>query len=130
MPLADERRAGFTLLESLVALTILTDTMAVLMMLIASNRRAQADADGDLSAALHARTVLARIGRDLPLEVGTQSGTFEDGRTWSVLVAPFRTETASTIATNAPLFQVRIRLQQGVSGPLLVEVVTLKRASR
>jgi type II secretory pathway pseudopilin PulG len=130
MRTADQHRAGFTLLEALVALTILAGTTASLMMLIATNRRAQADADADLSVALHARTILARIGRDLPLEVGSQSGTFEDGRAWSILVVPFKPESGSTRAPNPALLQVRVSMQQRVSGPLLVEVVTLKRVSR
>lgn len=127
---ADERHAGFTLLEALVALTILASAMASLMMLIATNRRAQADADADLAAALHARTILARIGRDLPLEVGTQSGTFEDGRAWSILITPFKLESGPTTAPNPALLQVKVRLQRGASGPSFVEFVTLKRASR
>ncbi|KAB0264673.1 PulJ/GspJ family protein [Microvirga brassicacearum] len=127
MRITDERRAGFTLLEALVALTILAGTTASLMMLIATNRRAQADADADLSVALHARTLLARIGRDLPLEIGTISGTFEDGRTWSILATPFGPEPATP---NSTLLQVKVRLQRMVSKPSLIEVVTLKRTPR
>lgn len=127
MRMTDERRAGFTLLETLVALTILAGATASLMMLIATNRRAQADADADLSVALHARTLLARIGRDLPLQIGTVSGTFEDGRTWSILVTPFGPEPA---APNSTLLQVKVRLQRMVSKPSLIEVVTLKRTPR
>ncbi len=130
MRVFDERRAGFTLLEALVALTILTAATASLMMLIATNRRAQSDAQDDLSAALHVRTILARIGRDLPLEAGTQSGAFEDGYVWSVLITPFKDESGSPLATNTALFQVRLHLKRDQSGPSLIEAFSLKRASR
>lgn len=129
MPATDGRNEGFTLLEALVALAILAGTTAALLVLIATNRRVQSDADGDVWAALHARTILARVGRDLPLEVGTQSGTFEDGRTWILQVEPFRGEPGS--ATPQPaLLQIRLRLGRSRDDASSVEVVTLKMAPR
>ena len=129
MRAVDKGRTGFTLLEALVALTLLTGVTASLMTLIATNRRAQGDAEADLLAALQARTILARIGRDLPLEVGTQSGALEDGYIWSVLVTPFEPEGGVATAANTALFQVRVNVKRGTSGPSLIEVVSLKRAS-
>jgi len=129
MRVVDKCHAGFTLLEALVALILLTGVTASLMTLIAINRRAQSDAEADLSAALQARTILARIGRDLPLEAGTQSGVLEDGHIWSALVTPFELEDGVATAANTALFQVRVNLKRGISGPSLIEVVSLKRAS-
>jgi general secretion pathway protein I len=126
----DARAAGFTLLEALVALAILSGVIASVMTLIGLNRRAQAEAETDLAAALHARTLLARIGRDLPLETGTQSGTFDDGTAWSVLVRPFRDDAAVPAGRRTTMFQIQLRLQRGRSASSAVDVVTLRRASR
>ncbi|HEV2563904.1 MAG TPA: type II secretion system protein [Microvirga sp.] len=130
MHTADRNRAGFTLLEALVALAILTGTTASLMVLIATNGRAQAQADADVSAALHARTLLARIGRDLPLAEGGQSGALDSGDRWSVLITPFAIERGAATVARPGLFQVVIRLERRASGSLPVEVVSLKRAPR
>ncbi len=129
MRTTNEFHAGFTLLEALVALTILTGTTASIMTLIATNRRAQTYADADLSATLHVRSLLARIGRDLPLEIGTQSGTFDDGQTWSVLITPFKDAEAPS-EPKLPLLEVHVRLPQSASRQSPVEVFTLRRASQ
>ncbi|MGO4571641.1 PulJ/GspJ family protein [Microvirga sp. 2TAF3] len=127
---AERLRAGFTLLEALVALTILAGVTASVMTLIATNRRAQAHADADLSAALHVRTLLARVGRDLPLEVGTQSGTFEDGQTWSIFISSFKPDGGFENRQRSPLLQVHVRLQHGLLRQSLVDVFTLRKAAR
>lgn len=130
MRVLDTRRGGFTLLEALVGLTILTGATASLMMLIATNRRAQAEANADISAAINARTVLARIGRDIPPEVGTHSGVLEDGRIWSILITPFMLKDRHAAAKGSPLLQVKVRLQPAVREGASIEVVSLRRALR
>lgn len=128
MPTNEDARAGFTLLEALVALAILAGTVGSVMTIIATNRAAQARADLDYAAALHVRTILARIGRDMPLEAGMQSGVFEDGQTWSVRIEPYNEDGLSGRA-QGQLFYVSVRLQG--SGPFgsSTNISTLKRAS-
>jgi hypothetical protein len=123
----DQRGAGFTLLEALVALTILTGTMASLTTLVAVSRRAEAEADADLSATLHAQNILVRIGRDLPLEAGAQSGILEDGLVWSVLITPYRVEGSNRSESEADLFQVRVSLKRRIPEPTLIDVVSLRK---
>jgi len=130
MRIPDGRQAGFTLLEALIALTILAGATAALMMLIATNRRAQAEAHADISAAIEARTILARIGRDLPLKVGTLSGVFGDGGSWSVQVTPFTPADGYMTATNPALLQVQVRLMPAMRKTISIEVVSLKRMPR
>ena len=64
------REWGFTLLEVLVALLIFGLAFAVLAQIFQTGFRASATAERMTTATLLARSQLARIGIDLPLEVG------------------------------------------------------------
>jgi general secretion pathway protein I len=121
------RCAGFTLLEALVALAILSGVTASIMTLIGLGRRAQPGVDADLGGALHARSLLARLGRDLPLEAGTRSGTLDDGTAWTVLITPFWDDAAPQWQ-RAAMLQVHLRLRSG-KPERSVDVVTLRRAT-
>jgi type II secretory pathway pseudopilin PulG len=129
MPNRDEAAAGFALLEALVALSMLAAGVAAVMSLLATNRRAQADADAELAAALQARSLMARIGRDLPLTAGTFSGTGGGGLAWSVRIAPFRDAHSGVDTPASAVLSVDLRIQDKLRHTL-VEVSTLKRAPR
>lgn len=130
MPASNEPCAGFTLLEALIALTILSGTTATVMMLIATNRQAQAHAEADLSATLNARTLLTRLGRDLPLEIGTRSGILEDGQAWTVQITPYRPEIMGEAVQKPALLQIRISLRDRRVPSSTVDVFTLKEAAK
>jgi general secretion pathway protein I len=126
----DKSQAGFTLLETMVALAILAGAATSLISLVASSRRAQALAESDASTALHLRSLLARIGRDLPLKTGTHSGMAADGRTWSVRIDPFSSGAATSDAIAQGLFQIHIQVQREKSSLSVAEVSTLRRSPR
>ena len=62
--------SGFTLLEVLVALLIFALAFGVLAQIFQTGFRASATAERTTTATLLARSQLARIGIDLPLEIG------------------------------------------------------------
>lgn len=64
------RDRGFTLLEVLVALLIFGLAFGVLAQIFQTGLRASATAERTTTATLLARSQLARIGIDLPLEIG------------------------------------------------------------
>ena len=74
--------AGFTLLEVLIALTIFAIAFGALATLFQTSTR-QASIAGDLRKTTElAKTQLARIGKDMPLEVGQSEGATADGLRW------------------------------------------------
>jgi prepilin-type N-terminal cleavage/methylation domain-containing protein len=101
------REGGFTLLETLVALTILAGAAATLFALIASGRRIQGTAEADTAVALDLRSLLARVGRDIRAVPGTQSGRTSSGQAWSVTVAPF-TDPAAPLTPNLLLVRAKV----------------------
>jgi general secretion pathway protein I len=65
------RNSGFTLLEVLVALLIFALAFGVLAQIFQTGLRQSATAERMAAATMLARSHLARIGIDLPLEIGT-----------------------------------------------------------
>jgi general secretion pathway protein I len=78
----DRGRAGFTLLEVLVALVIFALTFGVLAQIIQTGLRQSTVAESKAAATSLARSQLARVGTELPLQVGQTEGEAEDGMRW------------------------------------------------
>ena len=86
-----DHRSGFTLLEALVSLFILTGTVSAVLMHFASSRRAIKHSM-DLTEALNeAEALIYRIGVDLPLQEGRWSGHTKTGFSWDITIQPYRT---------------------------------------
>lgn len=83
------KQRGFSLLEVLVAFTILALTLGVLMQVFsgALNTAALSGTYGRATALAEAG--LGLVGLDIPLAPGSRSGETEDGLQWQVQVAEF-----------------------------------------
>jgi general secretion pathway protein I len=73
---------GFTLLEVLVALVIFALAFGVLAQIMQTGLRQSAVARSLATATLLARSELARVGVEVPLQVGRADGETEDGMRW------------------------------------------------
>ena len=82
----DHRRAGFTLLEVLVALVIFALSFGVLAQIMQTGLRQSTVAESTVAATSLARSQLARVGTELPLEVGETEGEAEDGMRWHTAI--------------------------------------------
>lgn len=80
---------GFTLLEVLVAFTVLALIMTVLLRIFSDGFRGMTAAEVHAAAALHAQATLASVGAEIPLAPGEWSGTYDDGFRWQVRVEPY-----------------------------------------
>ncbi len=79
---------GFTLLEVLVAFTILAVGLVALLRAFSSGLRGLDAAETASIAVQHARSKMAEIGSVIPLEPGAEEGAFADGFRWRVMIEP------------------------------------------
>lgn len=82
-----QQARGFTLLEVLIAFAILALALTALMQTFGSGMRGVEASERHMTAALMARSLLERVGHDIPLEPGEikgASGMFA----WTVSVRP------------------------------------------
>jgi prepilin-type N-terminal cleavage/methylation domain-containing protein len=73
------RQAGFTLVEVVVAIAILSIALGSLMAMIGSALRQAGQADRMAEAGALAQSLLARLGPELPLGERQDTGRFSDG---------------------------------------------------
>jgi general secretion pathway protein I len=88
------RRAagGFTLLEVVLAFSILAIGMTIAMQIASTAMRQAQQAAEHTRAALYAQNLLDAAGLDEPLEPGEDSGEFDSGYRWQLSVQPFEAE--------------------------------------
>lgn len=88
-PSRDE--SGFSLLEVLVAFLILTVSITVLLQAFGTNLRNARLAQQHLTAITLAESLMARLGRDIELEEGEQTGQLNETYRWrwSITRLPF-----------------------------------------
>ncbi|MGO4389325.1 hypothetical protein AB4Y85_17495 [Microvirga sp. 2YAF29] len=103
-------QSGFTVLEALIALAILTGVTASVLSLLGAMRAAQARSHAKLIAMIEARSLLDRLGRDIPLQAGISNGALANGRRWSLRIEAYRGEAASATAHPLALFDVQVRV--------------------
>ncbi len=79
--------AGFTLLEVLVAIAILAVAMAATLQAFSGGLDATRRGEAANEALSTARSLLDRVGTELPIAPGLRSGGSAAGPSWSVQVA-------------------------------------------
>ena len=80
---------GFSLIEVLVALTIFAFSASVIYQIFGTGLRLTAVGDGYTRATVHAKSQLALLGVEHPLDTGLLSGKLKDGFRWEANVAPY-----------------------------------------
>ena len=82
----NRRARGFTLLEVIVAFTILSVALIGLLQAFATGMRGLGAAQASATAVMHARSKLDEIGEVIPLEDSEVSGEYDDGYRWEVRI--------------------------------------------
>lgn len=80
---------GFSLIEVLLSLTIVGISLIVLLQIFSGGLRRIDVSEETYKASLFARSLEARIGRDLPLQTGLQRGESEQGFAWVIDIIYF-----------------------------------------
>jgi general secretion pathway protein I len=111
---------GFTLIEILIAFAILAVAFAGLLRAFSGCLQATMRAERYGEAVLLARSVLERVGSEIVIQAGEQSGRGEDGAAWSVRMRPLevpgeRNEQASPYLPYEVVVTVVVPRQQPIT---------------
>jgi general secretion pathway protein I len=126
---------GFSLLEVLVAFTILSLSLGLLMQIFSGSLRNADVTRKQAQAASLAQSLLAEIGVETPLAEGVTSGTVDSIFRWQIGVTPFQEPLPSgqmemiTPPAMIELWKVDVRVAWGEeTGPSerSVDLVTLR----
>jgi general secretion pathway protein I len=113
---------GYTLIEVLVAFSVLALALTLLLgTLSGATRQVRWSADAG-RAALHAQSLLAQTGVGEVLQPGRQEGVFDDGRyRWTLVVAPYQDPLRPAPAAIDPfspqLLQLALEVRWGDGAP-------------
>ena len=89
VPMRSASRAGFTLVEIIVALAILALSLDVILPAISDALWRTGEAEAQAEAASLARSLLVQTGTAVPLPDGEAAGQFENGFRWQLRVTPY-----------------------------------------
>jgi len=105
--------SAFSLIETLVSLTILTISLLVLFQIFSGGLYNIEHREQNYKAALFAKSLAARLGRELPLETGLQKGESEQGYEWIIEITPYDTyhEVVLPQSTQGQLYAIYIHLK-------------------
>jgi len=87
---------GFTLLEVLVALTVLSISLAALLPVFSTVAKSEGRLADERFAITLARSKLDTLGVEAILTDGVTDGKFSNGMSWRLEVAPYQMSTAPT----------------------------------
>jgi general secretion pathway protein I len=125
---------GFSLLEILVAFSIMAISIGMLLSIFSSGLR-NASASEEYTAAVQiAEAMIAGPGIEMPLQPGQSAGVVDDKYRWELTVAPFvlTTETIDTQTIPAQLFMVTavVSWETGGGGERRFELSELKLTTK
>lgn len=122
------RKAGFTLIEVIVAFTILAVALVALMQAFSGGLSGLAAAEAQALAVAHARAKLEEVGVTLPLAPGEFEDEFDDGYRWRVRISPSPTQPPSEFGEAALLLyavEVEVISRPGQGGGVTLNTVRL-----
>jgi general secretion pathway protein I len=127
------RQTGFSLLEMLVAFSILSIAITILLNIFSSGVRYAAVAEDYAIATQVAESLMNRIGVEYPLESAYQEGLEQDKYHWQYRIEPyflpiFETESTTEPAEDTGLFSVYVQVSwENGSDNRVIELQALKQ---
>lgn len=118
------RTAGLGLLEVVIAFAILGIALAVFLDAAALGARGGAKASAATHALLAAESLMAEVGKTVPLRSGTESGTLADGSRFERRIARLGGEDNASVRT----YEVSVSVTPAGGGT--VRLVTLRLGLR
>lgn len=120
--------SGFTLIEVLVAVAILAVALTALFQAFAGGLGGARQAEAATRAGLIARSILDRVGVDLPLVEGVHRGEAADQYTWTLGISPRREPNGARVNSPLRLYDVEAIVSWGIGHSVsLVSVRSQRR---
>jgi general secretion pathway protein I len=120
MPNAKCQNAGFTLIEVIVAFTILSVSLVMVMQLFSAGLKASRATCNYTRAVIYAKDIMEEISGSPEQE----SGEFEDGFFWETEVMPY--EDPEGMVDNLLQIKVRVSWSDVLGRDKNIELVSLK----
>jgi general secretion pathway protein I len=130
IPTQVNKQQGFSLLEILIAFSILALSLGILLKIFSAGVNTAIVAEDYTAAVQIAESLMAKTGVEMPLQTGQASGLENEKYHWRVEVSPFafNPENVDTTAITAVLFKVKVIVSWGDdnANDRQVELTTLK----
>jgi general secretion pathway protein I len=130
------KQRGFSLLEILIAFSILALSLGILLKIFSSGINTAGVAEEYSAAVQIAESLMAQTGVETPLQPSESSGKRYDKYNWRVIISPFQFTAENLDVTTLPveLFKVKVTVNwsddnSGNQGREL-ELITLKLANK
>jgi len=129
VPTPRRRARGFTLVEMLIAFTILAVALVALMQAFGTGFRGLHASEAHSLAVMQARSTLERVGTEVPLQPGEWAGSFDNGSHWSTRIRVYEPEgdAGQPLQTVVP-YEVEVTVTW--AGGRSVSLKTLRLAPR
>lgn len=101
---------GFSLLEILVAFAILAVSLGVLLQIFSTGLRSATLAEDYSKATLHAQSLLAALGTEIPLTEGVIEGRIDDRFRWRSTVSRFSADYAGITEFKGTAYEVSVEV--------------------
>ncbi len=118
--------SGFTLVEVMVALAIITAVVAVLYPVLRDSAARAQQINERAIAQLHLSSLYDQIGVTIPVQTGTHTGGFNSGHSWSITITP-----SNKIAAFEDLvpYKIDLTVSGNTNGAVLAGLSTLRLGS-
>lgn len=115
MPAQVNKQNGFSLLEILIAFSILALSLGILLKIFSGGVNNAVVAEDYTAAIQIAESLMAETGVETPLQAGQDSGLENEKYHWQVEVSPFEfnPEKVDTTTIRAVLFKVKVIVSWG-----------------
>ncbi|MAF84068.1 MAG: prepilin-type N-terminal cleavage/methylation domain-containing protein [Gammaproteobacteria bacterium] len=108
--------AGFSLLELIVAFSILSLSLAVLYQIFSSSAQRAALGREYGDAVLLAESKLAEIGANQQIQTGNLSGKFDNDMRWKSTVTPYKApDTVGNSRPPVPPYKITVEINWGAA---------------
>lgn len=127
----NRKQQGFTLLEVLVAFTLLALTFGTIMEIISGSAKNTVKASQNTKIAMLAQSKMDELGLFEVLEEGSSQGDFDDTTSWSLEIAPYDAPYEGDIGqefTSIDLMQVTLIVSSEIGSKQYEHVFNTLRA--